>query len=80
MRQQGPPTHDEQPGTQTRLPCAEIIRRLGPTISSAATAMLSSLENLTNQHHFQAWAIFSIVVFISYYRWPGRRVSLPSMR
>ena len=54
-------------------------RRLGSTISAAAIAMLSFLENVTDKQYFQAWAIFSSVVFISYYRWPGRRVSLPSV-
>ena len=42
--------------------------------------MLSLLENVTDKQYFQAWAIFSIIVFITYYRWPGRRVSLPSVR
>jgi len=41
--------------------------------------MLSFLENVTDMQYLQAWAIFSSVVFITYYRWPGRRVSLPSV-
>ena len=60
-----------------RPPCNEILGRLDPTISPA---MLSLLENVTDKQYFQAWAIFSSIVFISYYRWPGRRVSLPSAR
>ena len=49
-------------------------------INPVAIAVLSLLENVTDKQYFPAWATFSSVVFTSYYRWPGRRVSLPSVR
>ena len=69
-------THPQQRGH----PRTEILGRLGPTSSNAPVAMLSLFENVTDKQYFQAWAIFSSVVFISYYRWPGRRVSPLSVR
>ena len=63
--------------TIQRPPGTEILARLAtPTISPTAIPMLSRLlENATDKQYFLVWAIFSSVVFIRYYRWPGRRVS-----